>query len=462
MPLRSKSSNMTVPLGNPRNRVLQLDGHLLDDQILNIFQSQLNDAFSDSSLPLKIQRISSRHGKDLIFFIKLLLFKLFLWDKSSTYGLILQNLKLSNNERLGNLNKMGKLFILLHLISSHFIGKLISFTYSEEATELEASNPILGFLLRKIMNYLPIIEAGSSFFEVANRIVFFALGDYTTLFYRLFRIRHERLNDSGVSFASNPQSISYEFQDRQLIWNAFTEFITNVSDIKMPKFVQRAWRKALIKVMKRDKKSVGSSMAFEGVNANEGKNESMFRFLPERCCAICYVEDTSLTKNIDGDLITNPFVTNCGHIYCYFCLMKVMDKALKSDECLGNYDEDDSDQFKKWSCLRCNEKVKWCKIFSEGMDELESRANKYFESSEYTDRSISANGNEESNEESSLERESLSQNESDEESEHGESEESGESDQGDQNGQSDESDGSDESDESDVESAYEYDADEFV
>lgn len=359
-------------IGNPKNRVLQLDGYLLDDQILEIIKTQLTDAFSDSSLPLKIQRIGSRHNKDLLFLFKLLLYKLFIWDKSTTYGLLLQNLKLSNNNNnntnINNqLNNIGKLVILLNIISTYSIEKITSFLYSNDFNQLENSNPKLYLIFSKLINFLPLINNSSLLLEIFNKILFFIFGDYTTLYYRIFKIKHEILNQIGTSFASNPQSISYEFQDRQLIWNSFTEFINNISDIKMPKIITNIWNRTLIKVIKKDNEILKID------------NDSMFRFLPERCCAICYLNDINQDKNIDDNLITNPYITNCNHIYCYFCLMNVMNN--KFDDL-----NDDSDNIYKWNCLRCNEKVLWCQIYSNGMDDLNLRTNQYFESEKYLSR----------------------------------------------------------------------------
>lgn len=442
---------MSGLLGNPKNRVLQLDGYLLDGQIISILQTQLTEAFADTSLPVGLQRIGSRHGGDLVFLVKVLLFKFFVWDKSSSYGLILQNLKLYDDGKSGKLSRLGKLTLLVHLLASHLIDKLISYSYSDDANELGVTNPTLNFLLKKFTNYLPIMKASSSFFEVVNRVLFLALGDYTTLYYRLFGIRHESLDTSAISFASNPQSINYEFQDRQLIWNAFTEFITNISDVKMPKIVHRAWKRALHKVMKKEKEKFETGMAIDGIGVNDENSKSMFRFLPERCCAICYADDTSPAKGVDDHLITNPFVTSCGHLYCYYCLMRVMEEARNSDD----YEDDDGDddlvkeeggieEGTKWRCLRCNQKVSWSKIYSEKMEELESSVESYFASSAYANLSFSPNVTDEGEED---EEENLSSS-SDSDSE-----------SLDEMGSESESDGSDGSD---TESAYEYDADEMM
>lgn len=339
-------------LGNPINRVLQLDGSILEDQVASILEEKLTGALSDSSLPLKIQRIGSRYDKDIKVILKLLLFKLFIWDKSSTYGLILQNLKISNNKQK-SLNKLGKLVILISILSNYLIDKLLSFLYSGEFEELESENPKLFNVLNKLNDMIPKINKIFGILDISNTLTFLLFGDYTSVFNRLFKIRHERLNDLTVSFASNPQTLSYEFQDRQLIWNAITEFLTNLSKVPIPRTIKKIWKKGV-------KRSNNIDLADD--------SKSMFKFLPERCCAICYFNDLSLDKNIDDNLITNAYITNCDHIYCYFCILNEMERARLNDD------------NEHWNCLRCNENVKFIKIYNQGMDELEEEVEEYLQS----------------------------------------------------------------------------------
>ncbi|KAG0674185.1 hypothetical protein C6P40_002396 [Pichia californica] len=425
----------SILYGNPKNRVLQLDGYLLDEQIVSILQEQVTDAFSDSSLSLKIQRIGSRHSKDILFALKLLLFKLFVWDKSTTYGLLLQNLKLSNgkqNNLNSNLNKLGKLLILINLISSYTLQKISSYLYSDEIGRLETTNPKIYAVLKKIINYLPFLENLSSFSQIINKIAFYLFGDYTSLYNRFFGIRHHVLNQVGTSFASNPQAISYEFQDRQLIWNSFTEFINNISDIKMPRFVTRSWKRAMKKVIQRRQKINDTIDNKEDDNDND---DTLFRFLPERCCAICYSSDININKTTDDNLITNPYITNCGHIYCYFCIMNVMGSNNGFD------DNDDDDDELIWNCLRCNGKVQWCKIYTDGMKDIEVHTKQYFESDKYLELINSE-----------LDEDEISSSEGEEDPESDISSQSNNSDS-----DSDSDSGSDSG--SDSDSAYEYDED---
>lgn len=65
--------------------------------------------------------------------------------------------------------------------------------------------------------------------------------------------------------------------------------------------------------------------------------------LPEHQCAICH--DNSSTENqqigqVQNFTVHNPYVTNCGHYYCYYCIQSKL--SIFGDE---------------WPCLRCGEKV---------------------------------------------------------------------------------------------------------
>lgn len=73
--------------------------------------------------------------------------------------------------------------------------------------------------------------------------------------------------------------------------------------------------------------------------------------LPETICAICYenssaevvVAGTAGGTNIgleEDNTVHNPYVTNCGHVYCYWCVTSKM--RIYEDE---------------WGCLRCGERV---------------------------------------------------------------------------------------------------------
>src|SRR2546423_1029943 len=83
-------------------------------------------------------------------------------------------------------------------------------------------------------------------------------------------------------------------------------------------------------------------------------------FLPTHICAICHenqsASNTSISSaaTVDSSKIHNPYETNCGHKYCYFCIKT---KLIQEDG--------------TWQCLRCGEEVKEIKRFLEKLVEEE-------------------------------------------------------------------------------------------
>ncbi len=348
--LRTKSIDLytlATMVFEPRNRVLQLDGALLDVQTETILEDQLRDALSDGSLPIKVQRFGSRYNEEFKLVLKLIMYKLFVWDTSTTYGLLMQNLKFSNfsvkregnHGRIKTLAGWSKVALLLQLLSSYIAKKIESMVYDDDQMEaLNSANPTLHQLLtsaslRKLANMLQKLLKVTEF---VNGLLFLTTGNYTTLLHRLCGIRHERIDDLDVSFASNPQSISYEFQDRQLIWNGITEFLEHVQLPSISSSVMRTWRKRWLR--NRDR---------EDGSDEEGEDMGEFKFLPERCCAFCYRGDGH--GIVDSSLVTNCYVLPCGHGYCYMCIVREMENVAKEEK-------------KGIKCLRCGDVATFAEV----------------------------------------------------------------------------------------------------
>ena len=72
--------------------------------------------------------------------------------------------------------------------------------------------------------------------------------------------------------------------------------------------------------------------------------------LPIRFCAICF------SKGREGRLITNPYCGECGHPYCYTCLME----EVAAEEGDG------------WACLRCGHVIRHIKRWEETLEDDET------------------------------------------------------------------------------------------
>jgi peroxin-2 len=77
---------------------------------------------------------------------------------------------------------------------------------------------------------------------------------------------------------------------------------------------------------------------------SEGKG--VLSRLPDRFCGICF------SQGREGRLVTNPYCGECGHVYCYACLL---------GEVVG--EEGDG-----WTCLRCGSMVRQIKRWEEKVE----------------------------------------------------------------------------------------------
>ena len=170
---------------------------------------------------------------------------------------------------------------------------------------------------------------------------------------RILKVSYIPISNTEVSLASNPEAISYEFQDRQLVWNTLTEFLA----FTLPLI---SIKKLLISL-----KSIFHINKYTKKTMIDGSN-NIHCFLPQACCAICYKKSSENLHNgedvsIEDNLITNPYITNCGHLYCYYCIINKLDDY---NELNGGVLVDKvSDDGTHWNCLRCGMPVLFCKPY---------------------------------------------------------------------------------------------------
>ena len=79
-------------------------------------------------------------------------------------------------------------------------------------------------------------------------------------------------------------------------------------------------------------------------------------FLPTHICAICHENQSALNASMSSK-VHNPYETNCGHKYCYFCIKT---KLIQEGG--------------TWQCLRCGAEVKEIKRFLEKLVDEEEES----------------------------------------------------------------------------------------
>ncbi|KAH0839911.1 hypothetical protein J3R83DRAFT_863 [Lanmaoa asiatica] len=178
------------------------------------------------------------------------------------------------------------------------------------------------------------------------------------------------------------REVSYEFMNRQMVWHAFTvrlpsldccllsclvqEFLLFLLPLINTRLVQRRITRLISQLTSPPILSNTSKGAPRSSLRKHGKYEA----LPADQCAIC-AENASYTLNLgysaDALLIASategasettrgdeippfpiytPYITSCGHVYCYHCIAERMMRTTEEGQDSG------------WECLRCAESVK--------------------------------------------------------------------------------------------------------
>jgi peroxin-2 len=290
-------------------RVGQLDASILDNELLNLLKDQLFKCFKFFKPEIK-----DKYESELLLALKLLLFKLTIWDHSTTYGGKLQNLKLvdcrSTAGRLIDLSRSQKLGYGALVIGGGYL-----WTKLEDFVTQHANDDDQVLKLREILDRLSLLWSGSS---LLNFVLFVYSGKYSTLILRLLKMRF--VSQSRVMV----RQVNFEFQNRQLVWNALTEFLLFILPILN-----------LRKLMRR----LGS---LAGRQSSSSAQSGPLAFLPEKTCPVCYQSSNFQSGVVSSTDITNPYQGECGHIYCYVCLVTKIIEA----------------QGDGWNCLRCGAIIK--------------------------------------------------------------------------------------------------------
>lgn len=140
-----------------------------------------------------------------------------------------------------------------------------------------------------------------------------------------FRTLIDRVLGMRLVYAQKSQNrqVSFEFLNRQMVWHAFTEFLLFL----VP----------LINVEKLKLKLTRMLLPKSYLVSSKGYDQ-----LPRNQCAVCHDSASTETDQMQvlDFTVHNPYQTNCGHIYCYYCIQSKL--SVFGDE---------------WPCLRCGERV---------------------------------------------------------------------------------------------------------
>ncbi|CAO2649682.1 Nn.00g009740.m01.CDS01 [Neocucurbitaria sp. VM-36] len=338
----------------PEFRVGQVDAELLDEELLSLLKSQVGEALKYFGT-----HITDTYGAEILLGLRLVLFKLSIWDQNASYGAHLQGLRYTDARSTAPNRPPPKPWQKI-AYGAITIGGRYAWTKwedylvssSEDYTRPEP--PSLQLLSR-------ISELANSTHDIASLasfLVFLVNGRYRTITDRLLRLRL-----TPTSHATS-REVSFEYLNRQLVWHAFTEFLLFLLPLvgisRWRRILSRTWRKlrsSLLSLLGRTQKSSGD----DDEDQDAGKAGEL-GFLPERTCAICYRDQNPTSASSEADIlassaggggvvgsaatdITNPYeALPCACIYCFACLAQ----RIANEEGEG------------WTCLRCSAVVREC------------------------------------------------------------------------------------------------------
>ncbi|EPS93545.1 hypothetical protein FOMPIDRAFT_1039052 [Fomitopsis schrenkii] len=392
---RIRESLSASPGPSPRTiRVGQLDAELLDQELVQLLKDPLVKALSLVNSAWK-----SRFEPELVLLIQAVLYKLSFWNLGTSYGARLQGLKYihagsqSSRTTASGLSYRvllahGSLTVLLPYVHTRIRAHALSQAWPDAPSSDKR---------RKAWELLTRIESTHSLLGLFNFIAFLWDGRYRTTVDRLLQLRLIPARRLAR------REVSYEFMNRQMVWHAFTEFLLFL----LPLINTRALRRRLINALSSIPSPAallpGPIRSMAGLSVSPDKAEKQIRrgkywaLAPEQC-AICAenastnlsdpasalesraamptystAAPTSSDASTSAELsaspsddtppaypIHNPYVTSCGHVYCYYCVSEQVMRAAEERTGVGAGG-------RQWECLRCAAGVG-------GAERLEARA----------------------------------------------------------------------------------------
>lgn len=290
----------------PSPRVSQLDAHILDGELFGLLKQQLAEAFQ----PLSGKAWSYSQQPELwSLLLKLLLFKLTVAKSGSSYGLKLQNLKLTNSQTGKVIGKRTKLLFLSIIFGEYFFQKIQSFLYATETESFANARTLWEKIKTSVVsrraNLLKFVDSTVKLMKLANFVAFIVYGRFPTLLYRVLGVIPTPIVADLLKF--NGDNVNFEFQNRQLVWNVMTEFLVFILPLLQLNKVKKAFKRLVARTTNNRASSVMNL-------------KSKYSELPESQCAICCEGREVIGTKVASTEVTNPFVTNCGHIFCYICI----------------------------------------------------------------------------------------------------------------------------------------------
>ncbi|WFC97696.1 peroxisome assembly protein (Peroxin-2) [Malassezia yamatoensis] len=295
-------------------RVGQLDADLLDEELTDLLAEPVKAALQNVS-----STASTKHMSEIYLLLRLLLYKFSIMDRGASYGAMLQNLRYRNEwAHTSSLQSTARdaplrpfqltLYPILRILLPYAYNKTKAYMSDNRFSDAPGDSP--EFLIWSLA------EESLKMYNIATLInfaIFLWNGKYRTIVDRILGMRLVYAN------RSLNRSVSFEFLNRQLVWNAFTEFLLFLLPLIRPQ--------QLLKRLARLPKNPAVLAALYGmlpegiskrIHLHEDKDGRVrlghaqaknrlgpYYNLPEECCALCF-QRLERAAGVDVDVRRQP------------------------------------------------------------------------------------------------------------------------------------------------------------
>lgn len=382
------------------NRVNQIHANLLDDESFeSLIPSiqQFNQSISFDRFNLEFITILK------LYFLSTSL-KSTIHHHPSTFGSRLSNLKFksstehsssssnNNNPHFKPIHQtlsshQISLYVILNILPSYLNSRLRDYMLSSSWPDY-SSPPNISSLFsktidpsilkkywyRSIWNTYNLIDQFISSLKFINFSLFLFNGQYRSLIERLLRIQ---LVSNSTNYS---QTLSFEYLNRQLVWESITDFILfilpfiNLKRTKLRLLQIKSKLLQFLTSLRPNSSPPSSSLSESNQTQSTNPHQPQYKSLPKTSCPICTSKllnpqnpFNNLSNQVNQSIQFNPFnfiqstetqvkipyvVNCCEGLYCYSCIT----------HSILNHRSSQLNQ--NWECWRCGEIVKSLKRYS--------------------------------------------------------------------------------------------------
>ncbi|WFD41780.1 peroxisome assembly protein (Peroxin-2) [Malassezia psittaci] len=282
-------------------RVGQLDADLLDEELTDLLAEPVKAALRNVS-----STVGTRHISEIYLLLRLLLYKFSIMDRGASYGAMLQNLKYRNEwAHTSSLQSTARdaplrpfqltLYPILRILLPYAYNKGKAYMSDNRFADAPGDSP--EFLIWSLA------EESLKLYNIAaliNFAVFLWNGKYRTIVDRILGMRLIYAN------RSLNRSVSFEFLNRQLVWNAFTQLLRRLARLpKNPALLAALYGVLPEGISKRINLHEDNDGRVRLGRALAKKRLGPYYYLPEECCALCF-QRLERAAGVDVDVRREP------------------------------------------------------------------------------------------------------------------------------------------------------------